>query len=84
VEVARNGSLAKCLGGLCRPAVGTATPAYLEAPVIVEGQRLGHVCIMAETEEQLAALEKLRCERIQGFLIARPLPPADLHALLTE
>jgi EAL domain-containing protein (putative c-di-GMP-specific phosphodiesterase class I) len=37
-----------------------------------------------ETEEQLAALAELGCERIQGFLIARPLPLADLHALLIE
>jgi EAL domain-containing protein (putative c-di-GMP-specific phosphodiesterase class I) len=31
-----------------------------------------------ETEEQLAALAELGCDRIQGFLIARPLPLPDL------
>ena len=35
-----------------------------------------------ETEEQLAALRELDCERAQGFLLARPLPAAKLEALL--
>jgi diguanylate cyclase (GGDEF)-like protein len=33
-----------------------------------------------ETEEQLRRLRDLGCDRAQGFLLARPLPPADLHA----
>jgi diguanylate cyclase (GGDEF)-like protein len=33
-----------------------------------------------ETEEQLRRLRELGCDRAQGFLLARPLPPADLHA----
>jgi len=33
-----------------------------------------------ETEEQLRLLRDLGCDRAQGFLLARPLPPADLHA----
>jgi diguanylate cyclase (GGDEF)-like protein len=33
-----------------------------------------------ETEEQLRILRDLGCDRAQGFLLARPLPPADLHA----
>jgi EAL domain-containing protein (putative c-di-GMP-specific phosphodiesterase class I) len=37
-----------------------------------------------ETEEQLAALAELGRDRIQGFLIARPLPLPDLNALLLE
>ena len=35
-----------------------------------------------ETELQLAALRELDCERAQGFLLARPLPAAELEALL--
>lgn len=37
-----------------------------------------------ETEEQLDALRALGCERIQGFLLARPLPANQLTALLTR
>jgi len=35
-----------------------------------------------ETDEQLAALRRLACERVQGFLLARPLSEAQLEALL--
>ena len=35
-----------------------------------------------ENEEQLATLRLLECERVQGFLLARPLAPEKLQALL--
>jgi diguanylate cyclase (GGDEF)-like protein len=35
-----------------------------------------------ETEEQLETLRALDCERVQGFLLARPLPAVELEALL--
>ncbi len=35
-----------------------------------------------ETEEQLQTLTALGCERIQGFLLARPLTAGDLARLL--
>jgi diguanylate cyclase (GGDEF)-like protein len=35
-----------------------------------------------EDEEQLIALRLLECERVQGFLLARPLAPERLEALL--
>jgi EAL domain-containing protein (putative c-di-GMP-specific phosphodiesterase class I) len=35
-----------------------------------------------ETEGQLAALQALGCERVQGFLLARPMPADELTALL--
>jgi diguanylate cyclase (GGDEF)-like protein len=35
-----------------------------------------------ETQEQLAAIRELNCERAQGFLLARPMPAAELEALL--
>jgi len=37
-----------------------------------------------ETVEQLAALRTLDCERAQGFLLARPMPAAQLEALLVN
>ncbi len=37
-----------------------------------------------ETEEQLEALRALDCERVQGFLLARPMPAAALEALLAN
>jgi EAL domain-containing protein (putative c-di-GMP-specific phosphodiesterase class I) len=35
-----------------------------------------------ETEEQLAALRTMKCDRAQGFLLGRPMPAADIEALL--
>jgi diguanylate cyclase (GGDEF)-like protein len=37
-----------------------------------------------ETEEQLEALRELNCERVQGFLVARPLTADSLAALLVS
>ncbi len=37
-----------------------------------------------ETEDQLLALRLLECERVQGFLLARPMPAEELQALLAE
>jgi diguanylate cyclase (GGDEF)-like protein len=37
-----------------------------------------------ETEEQLLALRLLECERVQGFLFARPVPADELAVLLAE
>jgi diguanylate cyclase (GGDEF)-like protein len=37
-----------------------------------------------ETEAQLQALGQLGCERVQGFLLARPIPADELTALLTQ
>jgi diguanylate cyclase (GGDEF)-like protein len=50
--------------------------------------RLGHtldICVLAEgveTPEQRDALISFGCDRAQGFLFGRPLPPEELEALL--
>ena len=45
----------------------------LQMKVIAEG---------VESIEELAALEKMGCDLIQGFLFSKPLPPASVDALL--
>ncbi len=37
-----------------------------------------------ETPEQLAALEPLGCDAVQGFLLGRPVPADQLAALLSR
>jgi EAL domain-containing protein (putative c-di-GMP-specific phosphodiesterase class I) len=37
-----------------------------------------------ETEDQLAALRELKCNQVQGFYLARPMPAADMRSLVTE
>jgi diguanylate cyclase (GGDEF)-like protein/PAS domain S-box-containing protein len=37
-----------------------------------------------ETHDQLINLKRLRCQRAQGFYLARPMPPAAVTQLITE
>jgi diguanylate cyclase (GGDEF)-like protein/PAS domain S-box-containing protein len=37
-----------------------------------------------ETEEQAGLLRSLRCNEMQGYLFSRPLPPAEMEALLRK
>ncbi len=46
--------------------------------------RLEVVAEGVETTEQLARLEELGCDAVQGFLFSKPLDPADLEQLLTS
>ena len=57
--------------------------AIVEA-VLALGARL-HLKVVAEgvaTEEQLALLQRLQCDYVQGYLIGRPMGPAEARALL--
>ncbi|MEQ2356508.1 EAL domain-containing response regulator [Pseudoalteromonas piscicida] len=52
--------------------------------VISLGQHLGLKTIAegVETEEQMTVLQKLGCDEVQGFLLAKPMPERDLLEFL--
>lgn len=64
---------------------GRTNAALFEAIVTI-----GHALQMrvvakgVETAEQLAALQGLGCEEVQGYYISRPVPPADAGLLLQK
>lgn len=47
----------------------------LELRVVAEG---------VETEEQLSFLRKLHCDKVQGFLLSKPLPSHELNAFMLD
>lgn len=49
---------------------------------IAHSLRLSVVAEGVETSEQLAFLRKHRCDRAQGFLFSRPVPPEEFEKLL--
>jgi EAL domain-containing protein (putative c-di-GMP-specific phosphodiesterase class I)/response regulator RpfG family c-di-GMP phosphodiesterase len=61
-----------------------AEDAVIVRTIIAMAHSLG-VRVVAEgieTEAQLAALRRVRCDLAQGYLLARPAPPAQVEALL--
>ncbi len=48
---------------------------YLKVPVIAEG---------VETEEQILALKKMKCDIVQGYYFSRPVPAEDFEVFLKE
>lgn len=59
--------------------------AMLEATINM-AKALGHVIVAEgiETMEQLAALQALGCDQVQGFFVARPMTAIDLNAWMTS
>jgi EAL domain-containing protein (putative c-di-GMP-specific phosphodiesterase class I) len=51
---------------------------------MAEALDLGVTAEGVETQEQLVSLKKLRCQRAQGFYLARPMPAADVARLIAE
>jgi EAL domain-containing protein (putative c-di-GMP-specific phosphodiesterase class I) len=51
---------------------------------LAENLNMGVVAEGVETEEQLAKLRGLRCDRVQGYLFAKPLAVADAEALVAH
>jgi diguanylate cyclase (GGDEF)-like protein len=62
--------------------IGNGEGTALVATIVSMAETLGLDVVAegVETEEQLRRLRELGCDKAQGFLLARPLPPADLHA----
>ena len=46
--------------------------------------RLGTVAEGVESPAQVTALRRTNCERAQGYLFGRPVPPAELEAMLRD
>ena len=46
--------------------------------------RLGTVAEGVESPTQVTALRRTNCERAQGYLFGRPVPPAELEAMLRD
>jgi EAL domain-containing protein (putative c-di-GMP-specific phosphodiesterase class I) len=60
-----------------------ADQAIVEAIVhLGEAFGLDLVAEGVENQQDMAELVRLGCQRAQGFLLARPMPPADLDPLL--
>jgi diguanylate cyclase (GGDEF)-like protein/PAS domain S-box-containing protein len=61
-----------------------ARDAAITANVVSLAHALGLVAMAEgiESESQLASLRELGCDLAQGFLFARPVPPAELAAML--
>jgi EAL domain-containing protein (putative c-di-GMP-specific phosphodiesterase class I) len=58
----------------------TPSDAAIVAATIAMGHSLGLAIVAegVETEEQLRYLEAQGCDRIQGYLLGRPMPATDL------
>jgi EAL domain-containing protein (putative c-di-GMP-specific phosphodiesterase class I) len=51
---------------------------------LAENMNMGVVAEGVETQEQLTRLRDLRCDRVQGYLFARPLSAADAESLIAN
>ena len=66
--------------------VGTdAKDTAITANVVSLAHALGLIAIAEgiESDEQLSSMRKLGCDQAQGYVFARPAPPAEIEALLT-
>ncbi len=63
------------LAGLAEPGARSVVPA---AVMLAQGLDLQTVAEGVETPEQLARLQEVGCEAVQGYHVCRPLPPAPL------
>ena len=61
-----------------------STPIVTAIVALAKGLRLDVIAEGVETEDQLNRLRELGCDYAQGFLLARPMPAADLVARLSS
>jgi Amt family ammonium transporter len=61
-----------------------STPIVTAIVALAKGLRLDVIAEGVETEDQLNRLRELGCDYAQGFLLARPMPAADLVARLGD
>ena len=61
-----------------------AKDAAITANVVSLAHALGLVAVAEgiESQGQLAAMRKLGCDHAQGYLFARPAPPAEIEVIL--
>lgn len=63
---------------------GDGSPIVVAIAALAKSLNLATQAEGVETAVQLAFLEKLGCERMQGYLCSRPLPAADLEAFVRK
>ena len=61
-----------------------STPIVTAIVALAKGLRLDVIAEGVETEDQLSRLRELGCDYAQGFLLARPMPAADLVERLSD
>ena len=73
-------------GSFIQAMVGDPQSAAIVRSVIdlAHNLKLGTVAEGVETEEQAALLRRASCDRIQGFVVSRPLPAAEATRLLRD
>jgi len=66
--------------------LGTEAASPIVEAIVRMSQALGLTVVAegVETEAQLGKLRELGCDRAQGFLFSRPLPPHELEPLLVQ
>jgi len=79
-------TLVSRLTGFVRDISSDENDEAITSAIIAMGHslRLTLIAEGVETEEQLAFLRVRECHKVQGYLFGRPMPAANLQALLAD